>query len=163
MTGAWDTSVPSSASGGAGRLWAGGVATAVVAALLAVVGILVSRGLLGVAVLAPEGEGVWGNANTATYALGAALAALLATGLLNLLIVSTPRARRFFTWIGLLLTAIAVILPLGIGGFGGPGLATALINLVLGVSIVLMLNGVARSGARTHPDWGRGATEPYEY
>ncbi|CCH30154.1 DUF6069 family protein [Actinosynnema sp. NPDC047251] len=139
-------------SGGAGRLWAGGFATAVVAALLAVVGILIARGLLGVAVLAPEGEGAWGNANTVAYALGAALAALLATGLLALLIVSTPRSRQFFTWIGLLLTAIAVILPLGIGGFVGPGLATALINLVLGVSIVLMLNGVARSAYRAYPN-----------
>jgi hypothetical protein len=40
------------------RLWSGGVATA---ALLALVGILVARGLLDVAVLAPKGDGLWGD------------------------------------------------------------------------------------------------------
>lgn len=44
-----------------GRLWAGGAATAVVAALIAVVGILIARGVFGVPVLAPEGEGTWGT------------------------------------------------------------------------------------------------------
>jgi hypothetical protein len=42
----------------AGRLRVGGLATALVAALIAVVGILIGRGLLDVAVLAPQGEGV---------------------------------------------------------------------------------------------------------
>src|SRR5207249_12211135 len=37
----------------AGRLWTGGVATALVAALVAVVGVLIARGLLEVPVLAP--------------------------------------------------------------------------------------------------------------
>ena len=36
----------------AGRLWAGGLATALVAALIAVVGILAARGLFGVPMLA---------------------------------------------------------------------------------------------------------------
>ena len=38
----------------AGRLWAGGAATAVVAALIAVVGILLARGVFDVPVLAPK-------------------------------------------------------------------------------------------------------------
>ena len=43
----------------AGRLWAGGMATALVAGLIAVVGILVTRGLFGVSVLAPRSAGVF--------------------------------------------------------------------------------------------------------
>ena len=48
----------------AGRLWTGGVATALVAALVAVVGVLIARGLFDVPVLAPSSEGSLGNAST---------------------------------------------------------------------------------------------------
>ncbi|MGH2816351.1 MAG: hypothetical protein ACRDLC_14475 [Actinomycetota bacterium] len=75
----------------ANRLWTGGVATAVVAALVAVVGVLIARGLLDVPVLAPTEEGVLGNANTARLALVAAGAALAATGLMHLLLLFIPR------------------------------------------------------------------------
>jgi hypothetical protein len=44
----------------AGRLWIGGVATAAVAALVAVVGVLIARGLFDVPLLAPTGEGALG-------------------------------------------------------------------------------------------------------
>src|SRR3954469_18076808 len=85
-----------------GKLWSGGAATAVVAALVAIVGILVVRGVLDIAVLAPQGDGAWGNASTWSYALAAAIGALLATGLLQLLSVTTPRYGTFFVWIMLL-------------------------------------------------------------
>src|SRR4029450_8046058 len=52
----------------AGRLWTGALATAVVAALVAVVGVLIARGLFDVPVLAPSREGVLGNANTVRLA-----------------------------------------------------------------------------------------------
>jgi hypothetical protein len=41
----------------AGRLWTGGLATAAVAALVAVAGVLIARGVFDVPVLAPTGEG----------------------------------------------------------------------------------------------------------
>ena len=62
----------------AGRLWTGGLATAAVAALVAVVGVLIARGVFDVPVLAPTGEGTLGDASTARLAGLAALAALLA-------------------------------------------------------------------------------------
>ena len=37
-----------------GKLWAGGLATAVVAALIAVVGIVIARGIFHIPVLAPN-------------------------------------------------------------------------------------------------------------
>jgi hypothetical protein len=74
----------------AARLWTGGLATALVAALVAVVGVLIVRGLFDVPVLAPTREGVLGGTSTARLAIVAAVAALLATGLMHLLLVSTP-------------------------------------------------------------------------
>ena len=68
--------------------WAGGAATAIVAALIAVVGILLARGVFDVPVLAPEGEGTWGDADTLKIRVYCAVAALVATGLLHLLLSS---------------------------------------------------------------------------
>lgn len=72
------------------RLWTGALATALVAALVAVVGVLIARGLFDVPVLAPAREGALGDASTARLAILAAVAALLATGLMHLLLLSTP-------------------------------------------------------------------------
>ena len=88
----------------AGRLWAGGMATALVAALIAVIGILGARGLFDVPILAPKGAGVWGDASTGWYAFGAAMLSLVATGLMHLLLVSTPKPMRFFGWVVALAT-----------------------------------------------------------
>ena len=136
------------------RLWSGGVATAVVAALIAVVGILLSRGVLDVPVLAPKGEGVWGNANTVTYALVSGAIALAATALMHLLSVTTPRFQTFFSWIMVLLTAIAVVVPLSLAVAWETKLATGVINLVIGLAITVILNGVARSAWRVRPPGG---------
>lgn len=129
----------------AGRLWAGGLATAVVAALVAVAGIVVTRGLLHVPILAPKGDGLWGNANTLTYALCAGAVALAATGLVHLLALTTPRYARFFGWIMALLTVIAAALPLGLVTVLSSRIATAVLNLVLGIAITTTLTAVART------------------
>jgi Family of unknown function (DUF6069) len=146
----------------AARLWSGGVATAIVAALIAVVGILLCRGVLDVPVLSPKGEGVWGNANTVTYALVSAGVALAATALVHLLSITTPRFSTFFTWIMLLLTAIAVIVPLSLPVAWEHKLATAVINLVIGIAITTILNGVARAAwRRPGPGDPYGQPDPY--
>ncbi|MET9270670.1 DUF6069 family protein [Kribbella sp. NPDC003557] len=128
----------------AGRLWAGGAATAVVAALVAVVGILVARGVFDLEVLAPQGQGVWGDADTWTYAWVSAGAALLATGLVHLLILSTPRPLRFFKWVMTLVTLAAVLAPFA-AERSWESVATALINLAIGITIGSLVTGTARS------------------
>ena len=137
----------------AGRLWAGGVATALVAALLAVLGILTARGLFEVAVLAPKGEGAWGNANTFTYALVSMACTLAATGLMQLLLITTPNAIRFFSWIMVLTTLIAVVLPLSLNVATESKVFTAVLNLLIGVVITLLLCGVAGSARRKSGTW----------
>lgn len=134
------------------KLWAGGLATAMVAALVAVVGILIARGIFGIAVLAPEGHGAWGNANTGSYALAAAFVALLATGLMHLLILTTPSPTSFFGWIIALLTVLAVVLPIGLFAALEQRLATAAINFVIGLAIGVLLSTVAGGATRT-TDW----------
>lgn len=141
------------------RLWAGGVATAAVAGLAAVAGVLIARGLCGVAVLAPESDGLWGNANTGTYAVLAAAAALAATALRQLLGVATPAPTRFFNWIMTMCTVIAVVLPLTLGAGLGSRIATAAINLALGVITIVLVDGTAAS-ARTVRE--RAGREPDE-
>jgi Family of unknown function (DUF6069) len=133
----------------AGRLWAGGVATALVVALIAVAGIVVIRGIFEIAVLAPKGDGVWGDASTAWYVLSAGAGALIATGLMHLFISFTPRPVRFFGWVIFLATAIAVAAPLAVEAETSAKLATATLNLILGVAIGSLVAGTARSAMRT--------------
>jgi hypothetical protein len=132
----------------AARLWTGGLATALVAALVAVVGVLIARGLFEVPVLAPTNEGALGNANTARLAVLAAVAALLATGLMQLLLLSTPRPFRFFTWIISLLTLVAVLAPFMTDAKLATKVATAVIFLVIGMAIGSLVSGAARSATR---------------
>ena len=139
----------------AGRLWMGGLVTAVVAALVAVVGVLIARGLFDVPVLAPTGEGALGNASTARLALLAAVAAVAATGLMHLLLVSTPRPFRFFTWIVSLLTLVAALAPFLTDADLDTKVATAVINLAIGLSIGSLISGAAKSALRLRRPGGQ--------
>jgi Family of unknown function (DUF6069) len=125
------------------QLWSGGAATAVVAALIALVGILVCRWLFNVPLLAPRQDGAWGDASTAGYAFAAAAAALAATAIMHLLLMATPRPLVFFNWIMALGTVVAVAYPFGTTAPLSQQVATAVINLVLGATIGSLLNGTA--------------------
>jgi uncharacterized protein YhhL (DUF1145 family) len=131
----------------AGRLWAGGVATAVVAALVVIAGVYIARSILGIAVLAPKAAGSLGSSTTAVYAAVAAAGALLATGLLHVLLLETPRPLTFFTWITALADLILVVAPFSQPATLPSKVFTAVINLVAGVAVISLLTGVAR-GAR---------------
>ncbi|MGS2807479.1 DUF6069 family protein [Nocardia sp. MW-W600-9] len=133
-----------------GKLWAGGIGTAVVAALLVVVAIMLVRGVLGIAILSPEGAGAYGTVSTTSYALAAAGAALLATALLMVLLLAMPSPMTFFTWICLLVTAVAVILPFTLVADMDAKIATAVINLLVGLCITTMLSSVG-SAAQNDP------------
>ena len=135
-----------------GRFWAGAVATAVVAALIALVGILICRWTLNIPILAPAGDGAWGDAHTGEYVLVAALVALVAAGLLYLLVLSTPNPGLFFRWIIGLVTLIAVVYPFSSGAPLEQKAATAIVNLVVGVAIgSLLLATAGRAIRRTTP------------
>ncbi|MFI5610273.1 DUF6069 family protein [Amycolatopsis sp. NPDC051903] len=126
----------------AGRLWAGGIATAVVAALVAVVDLLIARGIFEVPVLAPKGEGIWGSANSTTYAVLAAVVALGATALMHLLSVTTPSPNQLFGWIMVLITLLGVVLPLTLSVGLDAKIATGAINLVIGLVIASVVSSM---------------------
>jgi hypothetical protein len=131
-----------------GRFWAGAVATAIVAALIALVGILVCRWTLNIPILAPAGDGAWGDAHTGEYVLVVALVALVAAGLLYLLVLSTPNPGLFFRWIIGLVTLIAVVYPFSSGAPLEQKAATAIVNLVVGVAIGSLLLATAGRAIR---------------
>lgn len=145
----------------AGRLWAGGLATAVTAALIAAVGILIARGIFDVPVLAPTDKGTWRSAETGRYALYAAAAAILATALIHALILFVPSYSLFFTWIMVLATAAAVLAPFGTNAETSAKVATGLINLALGVAIGSLISSVARSAIRAAAG-AAGEAQPYQ-
>jgi hypothetical protein len=132
----------------AGKLWSGGVATAIVAALIALVGVLVCRWVLAIPVLAPKADGAYGNVDTTGFMLAAAAAALIATALLYLLMVSTPRPLTFFSWIVGLVTVLFVVFPVSTSAPLEQKVATALVDLVLGIAIGSLLHGVAAWSVR---------------
>jgi ABC-type Fe3+-siderophore transport system permease subunit len=143
----------------AGRLWTGGVATAIVAALIAVLAVLLVRGVLKVPLLAPDEAGTLGDASTIVLALLAALGALAATGLMHVLLLTTPRPWQFFNAIVALVTLIVAVLPFLTSAARTSKVATAIIVIFIGATIGALLNGVARSAVRT----GRAPNRPTGY
>jgi hypothetical protein len=133
------------------RLWSGGVATAVVAGLVALVGVLVCRWLFGIPLLAPKQDGAFGDAHTTGLVLLAAAAALIATGLVHLLMLGTPRPLTFFGWIIGLATVLAVLLPFSTTAPLTAKIATAVVALVIGIAIGSLLSGVAARSVRLPP------------
>jgi len=127
------------------RLWSGGLATAVVAILVIFAGTLIFRGVLDIPVLAPEEAGYLGDTSTAVYALLAGVIALVATALLQMLLLSAPRALTFFGWIMGLAIAIAAVTPFSQAAETSSQLATAVINLIAGIAIVTLLRSVGRT------------------
>ncbi len=132
----------------AGKLWAGGFGTAVVAALAALVGILLVRGILGIGILSPAEAGAYGDASTTTYAFGAFAAAILATGLLHLMLLLLPRPMSFFNWVMVLVTVVAVLIPFTVGAELQSQIATGAINLVIGLCITSLLGSIGSIATR---------------
>jgi Family of unknown function (DUF6069) len=136
----------------AGRLWAGGAATALVAGLVAVVGVLIGEGVLDLTMVEPPLLPVGGSL-AVRYALTAVLLAIVATGVAHLLAATTPRPRAFFSWVVGLATAVGVVLPFALEGSAGGRLATALVDLVIGMAVLSLLSSVlARTTHLRGPD-----------
>jgi Family of unknown function (DUF6069) len=129
-------------------LWSGGVATAVVAGLIALVGILVCRWLFKIPILAPSRDGAWGDASTVGYVFASAAVALAATAMMYLLLLAAPYPRVFFGWIMALATVVAVVYPFSTTAPTSQKLATAVVNLILGVAIGTLVAEVSRRAGR---------------
>ncbi|KGI81752.1 hypothetical protein IL38_08445 [Actinopolyspora erythraea] len=131
------------------QLWTGGAATALVSALIALVGVVILRGVLRIPVLGPSRYGTLGDVSTVRLCLLAALAALLATALLHLLLVSTPRPITFFGWIVTLVTVAVAVRPFTTAASLETQLASCALNALIGLAIGTLTAGVAASATRS--------------
>src|ERR1700744_1844060 len=143
------------------QLWVGGIFTAIVAALVALLGVLVCRWLFNIPLLSPQSQGTYGDAHTTDVVLLAAAAALLATGLAHLLLTAAPRPMTFFTWIVALITLLMVLFPFSTSAPISQKIATAAVVLVIGFAIGSLLNGVGARALRQRrvpprDDYGQG-------
>ena len=125
------------------KLWAGGAASALITGLVALVGLLVSRWLFNLPVLAPRQDGAYGDVRTTALILVAVAAALAATAVVHLLMLGTLRPLMFFGWIVALVTTIAAIFPFSTAAALDAKIATALVNLAIGVAVGTLVGGVA--------------------
>ncbi len=147
----------------AGRLWAGGVATAIVAGLIALLGVLVCRWLFNISLLAPKSQGAYGDVHTTDLVLLSAAAALVATGLAHLLLLSTPRPMVFFAWIVGLATVLALVVTFSTSAPINQKAASAVVYLILGIAIGSLISVVGASAVRhRHPDGYQAAPAGYD-
>ena len=133
-----------------GRLWGGGVATGLVAALVALVGVLVCA-ILDVRLVRPALLLDVVDRFAGDYALTAFVLTLIATGVAHLVTLTTPRPRMFFSWIIGLATVAGVAAPFAIGDSKESQVATACINLALGITVLSLLGGVMARTVRLEP------------
>ncbi|WP_421732883.1 hypothetical protein [Cellulomonas sp.] len=124
----------------AGRFWAGVVATALVAALVGLVGVVIVDQILSIELAVQDLFGT--NSTGAAYVVGAAVFAVLAGGLLHLLVVTTPKPKAFFGWIMFLATLTAALLPLTWTDELESSISAGIVNALIGIAIWSLLLGV---------------------
>ena len=138
----------------AGRLWAGGVATGLVAALVAAVGVLLCSSVL--KLVRPRSLSI-SDSLALNYAITAFVLALLATGAAHLLSITTPRPRVFFGWLVGLATVASMVMPFTSEGSLAGKISTAVINLAIGIAIGTLLSAVlSRTVTDPEQSWQRG-------
>lgn len=129
------------------RYWAGVAATAVVAALVGIVGVLVFEDVLDIDLVVQD---LFGTDDTRwALALSGAVIAVVAGALLHVLTLTTPRPRAFFGWIMALGIVVSALLPLGWTDETDTALATGLVHVLMGIAIWSLLAGVALRTSRT--------------
>jgi Family of unknown function (DUF6069) len=141
----------------AGRLWIGGVLAGVVAAGVAIVGLLIARGIFHVRVFTKSPSGELVNATTWWYALLAFFVAIVAAALLHALLLSAPSPFNFFSWIMVLAIVISALIPFTTSAHLAPKVASAAINAAIGIAVLSIMLGVGRSASQQvveHPTRG---------
>jgi hypothetical protein len=134
------------------------VATALVAALVGLVGVLIAS-VAGIDPAEPSwlvGDAVGGGAG-ARYALTGFVAALGGTVLLHVMLLVVPHPLRFFHWIVGLATVAAATLAFAASGDLSEQIVASAIAAAMGIAIGSLLSGVAAWSVRvTAPREGRG-------
>jgi hypothetical protein len=130
------------------KLWAGGAVSAVISALVALVGVLACRWLFNLSVLAPHQDGAYGDMHTAGLVILAVAATIGATALVHLLMMGTQRPLLFFGWIVGLITVIAALFPFSTTAPLDGKIATAVVNVAIGITVGALIGGIAKRSFR---------------
>ncbi len=126
----------------AGRYWAGAIATALVAALIGFIAVVVFERVFSLT-LVPPPDLLGTGSHQITYAVDGALLALVTACLQHLLILSTPRPQAFFGWIMGLIIVVITVLPFAWTSDARAALLSGLVSLVIGVAVWSLLASVA--------------------
>jgi hypothetical protein len=130
-------------------MWTGGAATALVAALVAVVGVLIIRGVLSISVIAPANtEGAIDYVGAVWLAGFAAFSGLVATAVAHVLLLLAPRPMAFFGWIVGLVTLAFAVWPFTVRVNSDVRVANAVLYLMIGVAIGTLLTTTASQAVR---------------
>jgi hypothetical protein len=123
-------------------LWAGTMATAMIAALLAVLGVVTAR-TFRIDIVGPRGGPAFVDTTVYQLTFAAAVGALGAGALAHALLYLTPMPLLFLGWITSLATAVLVLWPFTTTAGVASKIATAVLHLAIGVavsSLVMMLS-----------------------
>ncbi len=126
----------------AGRFWAGIYRILLGAALIGLLGVIIFERIFDITLVPPPDLFGTGS-RQAAWAIDGAILALLAAGVLHLLILSTPRPRAFFGWIMALVVVVIAVLPFAWSSDTTAAALSGLINLLIGVAVWSLLAGVA--------------------
>jgi hypothetical protein len=117
------------------RYWVGGGLTAAIAALIGLIGLVVSRGILHIPVVVGSGSAV----SYAAYGLSAAGLAILAAGLFAGMIRVAPRPVTYYAWIVGMVSVLAALLPFTTTASLHSQIAFGVTNLAVGLVIALLV------------------------
>ena len=93
--------------------------------------------------LAPHSQSAWQSASAVPYALAAGFGALVATGLMHVLLLTTPRPTLFFGWIMFLVIVVVAVWPFTTSAELNAQVATAVLNAIIVLAIWSLVSGTA--------------------
>jgi uncharacterized membrane protein YhaH (DUF805 family) len=120
------------------RYWVGAAMTAVVTALLGVIGLIIAHDIVHAPVQLGSGAAAT-PVPAATYGLVAAAIVFAAAAVYNALLHICPRPTVYYSWLISVLTLLAVLLPFTTTAALTSHIVFAATNLMVGLSVLLLV------------------------
>ena len=123
-----------------GRYWAGALATVFVAALVGFAADFILEEVLNLEIQA-QADLLGTGSDLMAWVVSGALFALVASGVLYLFVLSTPRPRSFFGWVVALATVILAAVPFAGRPDVVPAVLAAVVWVIIGSAVWSLLTG----------------------
>ncbi len=128
------------------RYWVGAGITAVLAALVSLIALVIAQGIVHVPVVLGSN-----SVHAAVYGIAAAGIALLAAGLFDAMLQVAPRPLTYYSWLAAIITVLATLLPFTANVGLHSQIALAATNFAVGVVITLLVPIAASNARRRSP------------